>query len=78
MKERNDDARANTLWGVIAYLIFTLGINALLALFGRSELMRLAGTYSAARAQQAADAENLDTADLAALRPDPTRRTHRL
>ena len=59
LKERNDDARATTLWGVIAYLIFTLGISALLALFGRRELMRLAGTYSAARAQQAADAENL-------------------
>ena len=59
LKERNDDARATTLWSVIAYLIFTLGISALLALFGRRELMRLAGTYSAARAQQAADAEDL-------------------
>ena len=59
LKERNDDARATTLWSVIAYLIFTLGISALLALFGRRELMRLAGTYSSALAQQAADAEDL-------------------
>ncbi len=59
LKERNDDARATTLWSVVAYLIFTLGISALLALFGRRELMRLAGTYSTALAQQAADAEDL-------------------
>ncbi len=59
LKERNDDARATTLWSVVGYLVFTLGISGLLALFGRRELMRLSNTYSAALAQQAEDAEDL-------------------
>ena len=59
LKDRNDDVRANTLWSVIAYLIFTLGISGLLALFGRRELMRLSDTYSSAVAKQAEDADDL-------------------
>ncbi|MCZ8257504.1 MAG: CHASE3 domain-containing protein, partial [Polaromonas sp.] len=56
LQERNDDAKSITIWSVVLYLVFTLGVSALLALFGRRELVRLSETYNAALRQQAADA----------------------
>ncbi|AYQ26729.1 MULTISPECIES: response regulator [unclassified Polaromonas] len=56
LQERNDDAKTITIWSVVLYLVFTLGVSVLLALFGRRELVRLSDTYNAALRQQAADA----------------------
>jgi signal transduction histidine kinase/DNA-binding response OmpR family regulator/CHASE3 domain sensor protein len=42
---RNGSARATTTWSVAAFLLFSLVVGGLLALFGRRELLRLSGIY---------------------------------
>ncbi len=71
LQQRSEEARSTTLWSVIAYLVFTLGISGLLAFFGRRELLRLSGTYAVALKQQADDAEVLE--EVAWLRSGQTR-----
>jgi signal transduction histidine kinase/DNA-binding response OmpR family regulator/CHASE3 domain sensor protein len=44
-EERNNSARTVTTWSVASFLIFTLVVGGLLAMFGRRELMRLSGMY---------------------------------
>ncbi|WP_411886579.1 response regulator [Polaromonas sp. YR568] len=56
LQDRNSDAKTITLWSVLLYLVFTLGVSGLLAFFGRRELVRLSDTYTVALRQQAADA----------------------
>ena len=52
LKERNDYSRALTQWSVVLYLIFSLVVGGMLALFGRRELMRLSSSYAVALHQQ--------------------------
>ncbi|MEK1905841.1 MAG: response regulator [Pseudomonas sp.] len=56
-QQRNVDASNSTLLSTVLYLTVSLLFSALLAAFGRRELMRLAQTYSASLAQQEAYAE---------------------
>ncbi|MES2283890.1 MAG: response regulator [Pseudomonadota bacterium] len=56
LTERTAEARSTTLWSVVAYLVFTLGVSGLLAFFGRRELLRLSNTYGEALQKQAEDA----------------------
>jgi CheY-like chemotaxis protein/CHASE3 domain sensor protein len=58
-QERNLDAHSVTTVTVATFLLLSLGISGLLALFGRRELMRLSQTYSAALEQQRQHAEAL-------------------
>ncbi|GGB97590.1 two-component system sensor histidine kinase/response regulator [Oxalicibacterium flavum] len=44
-QQRSDDAKQVTAIVVIAYLLFSLIVGGLLAMFGRRELTQLAGTY---------------------------------
>ncbi|MES2192247.1 MAG: response regulator [Pseudomonadota bacterium] len=60
LNERTTDARSTTLWSVVAYLVFTLGISGVLAFFGRRELLRLSSTYGQALQKQAEDAMVLE------------------
>ncbi|MES2400206.1 MAG: response regulator [Pseudomonadota bacterium] len=60
LNERTMDARSTTLWSVIAYLVFTLGVSGALAFFGRRELLKLSSTYSLALQKQAEDAMVLE------------------
>jgi signal transduction histidine kinase/DNA-binding response OmpR family regulator len=43
--ERNAQARSTTTWSVASFLLFTLVVGGMLALFGRRELMRLSSMY---------------------------------
>jgi signal transduction histidine kinase/DNA-binding response OmpR family regulator/CHASE3 domain sensor protein len=45
LEERSLSARSVTTWSVAAFLLFTLVLGGLLALFGRRELLRLSGMY---------------------------------
>jgi len=58
-EERNLAAHSVTTVTVATFLLLSLGISGLLALFGRRELMRLSETYGAALAQQRTHAEAL-------------------
>ena len=60
LTERTAEARSTTLWSVIAYLLFTLGVSGLLAFFGRRELVKLSNTYGEALQKQAEDAMVLE------------------
>ena len=60
LSERTQEARSTTLWSVVAYLVFTLGVSGLLAFFGRRELVRLSKTYGEALQKQAEDAMVLE------------------
>jgi signal transduction histidine kinase/DNA-binding response OmpR family regulator/CHASE3 domain sensor protein len=44
-EERNDAARSVTTWSVASFLLLTLVIGGLMALFGRRELLRLSDMY---------------------------------
>ncbi|MDQ2818900.1 MAG: response regulator [Pseudomonadota bacterium] len=46
LQERNDYSRKLTQWSVVLYLLFSLGVGGLLAMFGRRELVRLSNSYS--------------------------------
>ncbi|MDB5966199.1 MAG: response regulator, partial [Polaromonas sp.] len=59
LQERNEEARSTTLWSVVAYLVFTLLMSSLLAIFGRRELLRLSDTFETTLRQQADDAQVL-------------------
>ena len=56
-QQRNSEAGTTTLWGAGIYLVVSILFSALLALFGRRELMNLSQTYSQAMARQADFAE---------------------
>jgi signal transduction histidine kinase/DNA-binding response OmpR family regulator/CHASE3 domain sensor protein len=46
LEERSASARRVTFWSVAAFLLFSLVVGALLALFGRRDLVRLSGLFS--------------------------------
>ncbi|WP_296277204.1 response regulator [Pseudomonas sp. UBA7530] len=52
-QQRNADVSSTTLWGAGIYLVVSILFSALLAFFGRRELMSLSQTYSQAMAKQA-------------------------
>ncbi|MDH1729181.1 response regulator [Pseudomonas chengduensis] len=51
-RQRNTEVSSTTLWGAGIYLVVSILFSALLALFGRRELMNLSQTYSLAMAKQ--------------------------
>ncbi|WP_192985447.1 response regulator [Pseudomonas sp. EggHat1] len=51
-QQRNAEVSGTTLWGAGIYLVVSILFSALLALFGRRELMNLSQTYSLAMAKQ--------------------------
>ncbi|MBJ7547275.1 CHASE3 domain-containing protein, partial [Pseudomonas sp. OA3] len=51
-RQRNAEVSSTTLWGAGIYLVVSILFSALLALFGRRELMNLSQTYSLAMAKQ--------------------------
>lgn len=51
-QQRNAEVSDTTTWGAGAYLLVSILFSALLALFGRRELMNLSQTYSQAMARQ--------------------------
>ncbi|MDB5778587.1 MAG: response regulator [Polaromonas sp.] len=57
--QRNEEARNNTFWSVLAYLLFTLGVSGLLAFRGRRELLGLSVSYDEVLTQQADHAAQL-------------------
>ena len=59
-QQRNAEVSSTTLWGAGIYLVVSILFSALLALFGRRELMNLSQTYSQAMARQADFAEEQD------------------
>ena len=59
LQQRTDESRSTTIWGVVAYLLFSLGLSGLLTFLGRRELVHLSATYAAALHQQNEDAELL-------------------
>jgi signal transduction histidine kinase/DNA-binding response OmpR family regulator len=46
LQERNSSSRSVIAWSVGAFLLFSLTVAGLLALFGRRELMNLSGAYN--------------------------------
>ncbi|MFN3770612.1 MAG: response regulator [Ectopseudomonas guguanensis] len=54
---RNADVSSTTSWGAGTYLVISILFSALLAFFGRRELLNLSRTYSQALARQAELAE---------------------
>ncbi|RYY93193.1 MAG: GAF domain-containing protein, partial [Comamonadaceae bacterium] len=57
--QRNTDANRTSIAVVGAYLLFSLSLTALLAYFGRRQLLQLSASYQAALDQQATAAEVL-------------------
>ncbi len=53
LQERNSSSRTVIAWSVGAFLLFSLTVAGLLALFGRRELMKLSGTYGEILAHEA-------------------------
>jgi signal transduction histidine kinase/CheY-like chemotaxis protein/CHASE3 domain sensor protein len=53
LQERNASSRAVIGWSVGAFLIFSLIVAGMLALFGRRELLRLSGSYNDTLAHEA-------------------------
>ena len=51
-RQRNAEVSSTTLWGAGIYLVVSILFSALLALFGRRELMNLSQTYSLSMAKQ--------------------------
>jgi hypothetical protein len=51
-QQRNAEVSSTTLWGAGIYLVVSILFSALLALFGRRELLNLSQTYSRAMARQ--------------------------
>jgi len=52
LQERNAASRTVTGWSVALYMLFSLVVGGLLAMFGRRELMRLSNSYAGALQQQ--------------------------
>ncbi|AKV08711.1 chemotaxis protein CheY [Pseudomonas fluorescens NCIMB 11764] len=57
---RNEEVRRTTIWSISLYLVFILGISALLAYIGRRDLLNLSQSYSATLAAQQASAQRLE------------------
>ncbi|MHC8366689.1 response regulator [Pseudomonas sp. ZT5P21] len=57
---RNEDVRRTTVWSISLYLLFILGISALLAYIGRRDLLNLSQSYSATLTAQRASARRLE------------------
>jgi len=53
LQQRNASSRAVIGWSVAAFLVFSLVVAGLLALFGRRELMKLSGSYNETLAHEA-------------------------
>ena len=51
-QQRNSEVSTGTLWGAGTYLVVSILFSALLALFGRRELLNLSHTYAQAKARQ--------------------------
>jgi CheY-like chemotaxis protein/signal transduction histidine kinase/CHASE3 domain sensor protein len=60
LQERSDSARSVTGWSVGLFLLFSLTVAGMLALFGRRELVGLSATYTRAIEQQRAHTELLE------------------
>ncbi len=60
LAERNDSAKSVTAWSVGLFLLFSLTVAGLLAIFGRRELVGLSTSYTVAMAQQRAHNELLE------------------
>ncbi len=52
LQDRNESSRVVTGWSVGLYMLFSLVVGGLLAMFGRRELVRLSNSYSEALDQQ--------------------------
>jgi signal transduction histidine kinase/CheY-like chemotaxis protein/CHASE3 domain sensor protein len=52
LQERNESSRVVTGWSVALYMLFSLIVGGLLAMFGRRELLRLSNSYAEALHQQ--------------------------
>lgn len=52
LQDRNERSRETTGWSVGLYMLFSLIVGGLLAMFGRSELLRLSTSYAEALRQQ--------------------------
>jgi signal transduction histidine kinase/DNA-binding response OmpR family regulator/CHASE3 domain sensor protein len=52
LQERNESSRTVTGWSVGLYMLFSLVVGGLLAMFGRRELLRLSNSYAEALGQQ--------------------------
>nr|WP_273820760.1 response regulator [Pseudomonas asplenii] len=57
---RNDDVRRTTLWSITAYLVFVLGLSALLAYVGRRDLLNLSASYGKNLESQLKSSERLE------------------
>ncbi|BBP76966.1 MULTISPECIES: response regulator [Pseudomonas] len=57
---RNEDVSRTTLWTIGLYLVFVLGLSALLAYVGRKDLLSLSDSYSKNLASQLRSAERLE------------------
>ena len=60
LQERNERARDTTLASVLLYLLFTLGVNGLLAFWGRRELLQLSSDHDKALQLKADNAQLLE------------------
>ncbi|NGZ87469.1 response regulator [Duganella aceris] len=58
-QERTADARSVTIWVAVIYLVLTLGVGAILAWFGRRELLGLSGIFNKVLRQHTEHAEIL-------------------
>ena len=58
-QERSEEARSTTLWSVAAYLLFTLGVSAMLAFLGRRELLQLSDSHAQVLRHQVEHAEQI-------------------
>ena len=57
---RNEEVRRTTLWSISLYVLFVVGISALLAYIGRRDLLSLSRSYSANLAAQQSSARRLE------------------
>ncbi|MGA8135059.1 MULTISPECIES: response regulator [Pseudomonas] len=57
---RNDAVSRTTIWSIVLYLIFVLGLSALLAFIGRRDLLALSANYAKNLASQLKSAERLE------------------
>jgi signal transduction histidine kinase/DNA-binding response OmpR family regulator/CHASE3 domain sensor protein len=57
---RNEEVRRTTIWSISLYLLFIIGISAMLAYIGRRDLLNLSQSYSGTLAAQQASALRLE------------------
>ena len=57
---RNEEVRRTTLWSISLYVLFVVGISALLAYIGRRDLLSLSRSYSTNLAAQQSSARRLE------------------